>query len=560
MFEEGKGAKGGKKDLILTKKNRQRKRKLSEQMSEEKTLAEKKEKQEKEKQLIANNSPKKEQRKEPPQRRKKAGIAPIPETKKKDKQVLQKEELTKAPSSPKTFDNQVSLENKEENLERKNINGINNAQKEPKKSKPVEIPKQKEEIKEQNINHEEKPKANNQRKKTKAGIPYKEDTESLENDFSEEKNTSTTVQESTLPQDENPLWELKVIQELENLIKENQYQLDKLFAEYYLLEKEVDEVQYSEDAKYLSQEIEKLLDQLEKIKRELEVLVDTIDLENIYQLHDDYLTCLVENYKQQVSREIIIDQVQDFKHDPEYLSIMKKIILFEQARDELEIEVKEKQNELELRDQDFEKLKTECLEIEKTTTLLQRLIDEANLALEEIQTKVAETVHVTENVKTRLKSSLSLMAQILLMMALLKKKPFKQSIGLMAIEGVLAINILRELLNPKEIKEVTLTSDIKDYQDEILSAINDVGSVTDLVEKSLVDIQEIHKNFEHDFSIYQDLPEYKELLTTIITMEEELAANKEKIIFVQKEMARELEKNDQKVKRYENLAAEQNEK
>ena len=49
MFEEGKGAKGGKKDLILTKKNRQRKRKLSEQMSEEKTLAEKKEKQEKEK-------------------------------------------------------------------------------------------------------------------------------------------------------------------------------------------------------------------------------------------------------------------------------------------------------------------------------------------------------------------------------------------------------------------------------------------------------------------------------------------------------------------------------
>ena len=261
-----------------------------------------------------------------------------------------------------------------------------------------------------------------------------------------------------------------------------------------------------------------------------------------------------------MSKEIIIDQVQDFKHDPEYLSIMKKIILFEQARDELEIEVKEKQNELELRDQDFEKLKTECLEIEKTTTLLQRLIDEANLALEEIQTKVAETVHVTENVKTRLKSSLSLMAQILLMMALLKKKPFKQSIGLMAIEGVLAINILRELLNPKEIKEVTLTSDIKDYQDEILSAINDVGSVTDLVEKSLVDIQEIHKNFEHDFSIYQDLPEYKELLITIITMEEELPANKEKIVFVQKEMARELEKNDQKVKRYENLAAEQNEK
>ena len=555
MFDEGKGAKGGKKDLIQTKKNEQKKRKLSEQEIEEKLLAEKKEKQEKEKQLIANNSPKKEQGKEPPQRRKKAGIAPVPETKKKEKQASPKEELTKASSSPKTVDNQVSLENKKENLKRKNINGINNTQKEPEKSKPVEITKQKEEIKEQNINHEEKQKENIQRKKRKAGIPSKENTESLENDFYEEKNTSPTVQETSLPQDENPLWELKVIQELENLIKENQYLLDKLFAEYYLLEKEVDEVQYSEDAKYLSQEIEKLLDQLEQIKRELEILVDTVDLENIYELHDDYLTYLVDNYKQQASKEMIIDQVQDFKHDPEYMSIMKKIILFEQARDELEEQVKEKQNELDLRDQDFEILKTECLEIEKTIPLLQRLIDEANLALEKIQTKVAETVHITENVKTRLKSSLSLMAQILLMMALLKKKPFKQSIGLMAIEGVLAINILRELLNPKEIKEVTLTSDIKDYQDEILSAINDVGSVTDLVEKSLVDIQEIHKNFEHDFSIYQDLPEYKELLTTIITMEEELAANKEKIVFVQKEMARELEKNDQKVKRYENLTA-----
>ena len=555
MFDEGKGAKGGKKDLIQTKKNEQKKIKLSEQEIEEKLLVEKKKKQEKEKQIIANNPPKKGQGKQPTKRRKKAGIAPVPEDKKKEKQPSPKEELTKATSSPKRVDSQVSLENKEEKEKDKNTTGINNTQKEPEKRKLAAVPNSKEETKEQNINHEEKQKANIQRKKRKAGIPSKEDTESLENDFSEEKNTSPTVQETSLPQDENPLWELKVIQELENLIKENRYQLDKLFAEYYLLEKEVDEVQYSEDAKYLSQEIEKLLDQLEQIKRELEILVDTVDLENIYELHDDYLTYLVDNYKQQVSKEMIIDQVQDFKHDPEYMSIMKKIILFEQARDELEEQVKEKQNELDLRDQDFEILKTECLEIEKTIPLLQQLIDEANLALEEIQTKVAETVHITENVKIRLKSSLSLMAQILLMMALLKKKPFKQSMGLMAVEGIIAANIVKELLKPKEVKEITLTSDIKNYQDEILSAINDVGSVTDLVEKSLVDIQEIHKNFEHDFSIYQDLPEYKELLTTIITMEEELAANKEKIVFVQKEMARELEKNDQKVKRYENLAA-----
>ena len=555
MFDEGKGAKGGKKDLIQTKKNEQKKIKLSEQEIEEKLLVEKKKKQEKEKQIIANNPPKKGQGKQPTKRRKKAGIAPVPEDKKKEKQPSPKEELTKATSSPKRVDSQVSLENKEEKEKDKNTTGINNTQKEPEKRKLAAVPNSKEETKEQNINHEEKQKANIQRKKRKAGIPSKEDTESLENDFSEEKNTSPTVQETSLPQDENPLWELKVIQELENLIKENRYQLDKLFAEYYLLEKEVDEVQYSEDAKYLSQEIEKLLDQLEQIKRELEILVDTVDLENIYELHDDYLTYLVDNYKQQVSKEMIIDQVQDFKHDPEYMSIMKKIILFEQARDELEEQVKEKQNELDLRDQDFEILKTECLEIEKTIPLLQQLIDEANLALEEIQTKVAETVHITENVKIRLKSSLSLVAQILLMMALLKKKPFKQSMGLMAVEGIIAANIVKELLKPKEVKEITLTSDIKNYQDEILSAINDVGSVTDLVEKSLVDIQEIHKNFEHDFSIYQDLPEYKELLTTIITMEEELSANKEKIVFVQKEMARELEKNDQKVKRYENLAA-----
>lgn len=555
MFDEGKGAKGGKKDLIQTKKNEQKKIKLSEQEIEEKLLVEKKKKQEKEKQIIANNPPKKGQGKQPTKRRKKAGIAPVPEDKKKEKQPSPKEELTKATSSPKRVDSQVSLENKEEKEKDKNTTGINNTQKEPEKRKLAAVPNSKEETKEQNINHEEKQEANIQRKKRKAGIPSKEDTESLENDFSEEKNTSPTVQETSLPQDENPLWELKVIQELENLIKENRYQLDKLFAEYYLLEKEVDEVQYSEDAKYLSQEIEKLLDQLEQIKRELEILVDTVDLENIYELHDDYLTYLVDNYKQQVSKEMIIDQVQDFKHDPEYMSIMKKIILFEQARDELEEQVKEKQNELDLRDQDFEILKTECLEIEKTIPLLQQLIDEANLALEEIQTKVAETVHITENAKIRLKSSLSLMAQILLMMALLKKKPFKQSMGLMAVEGIIAANIVKELLKPKEVKEITLTSDIRNYQDEILSAINDVGSVTDLVEKSLVDIQEIHKNFEHDFSIYQDLPEYKELLTTIITMEEELAANKEKIVFVQKEMARELEKNDQKVKRYENLAA-----
>lgn len=544
MFSEEIGAKGGKKDLALTKKNKQRKKKIIQQEQEEKQLLEKKKKQEKEKQEVTN----KEAKKEVPKKRKKAGITPIPEEKPHQKKPPEIQ------PTPKKVDYQKIEKNKQETSKEEKHKKEKHEEEKP----LIENPKQKEKTEsKEKTKSEDKPKEEERvtikPKNKKAGLSPKEDITPLEHTFPEEKNTPPIVEEEALLPEENPLWELKVIQELENLIKENQYQLDKLFAEYYLLEKETDDIQYSKDAEYLSQEIEKLLDQLEKIKRELEVLVDTIDLENIYQLHDDYLTYLVENYKQQVSKEMIIDQVQDFKHDPEYLSIMKKIILFEQARDELEEQIKDKQYELDLRDQDFERLKTECLEIEKTTALLQQLIQEANRSLEEIQAKVAETVHISENVKTRLKSSLSLMGQILLMMALLKKKPFKQSIGLMAVEGILAANILKELLNPKEIKEITLTSDIKNYQEEILSAINDVGSVTTLVEKSLVDIQEVRKNFEHNFSIYQDLPEYKELLTTILDMEEELKTNKEKIVFVQQEMARELEKNDQKVKRYENL-------
>ena len=532
MFSEEIGAKGGKKDLALTRKNKQRKKKIIQQEQEEKQVLEKKKIQEQNKQVTTNNVAKKQRT---TNRIKKAGTVPDSKKELSSQQPLKsKEEIKPIPS--KVNDQEIE-KNKQEYQSQKEKNLIENQE-------PEKITSNKKERK-----------VSKENKARKVVLAPKEATNSLENDFSDTKNTSSTIQEKSIPQEENPLWELKVIQELENLIKENQYQLDKLFAEYYLLEKEVDAVQYSEDSQYLSQEIEKLLDQLERIKRELEVLVDTIDLENIYQLHDDYLTYLVENYKQQVSKDMIIKQVEDFKHDPEYLSIMKKIILFEQARNELEEQVKDKQYELDLRDQEFEQLKTECLEIEKTTTLLQQLIDDANRALIDIQAKVAETVHVSENVKTRLKSSLSLMAQILLMIALLKKKPFKQSIGLMAVEGILAANILKELLNPKEIKEITLTSDIKDYQDEIISAINDVGAVTDLVEKSLVDIQEVRKNFEQDFRIYQDLAEYKELLTMMLDMEEELTANKEKIVFVQQEMARELEKNDQKVKRYENLAA-----
>lgn len=544
MFSEEIGAKGGKKDLTLTRKNKQRKKKIIQQEQEEKQVLEKKKIQEQNKQVTTNNVTKKQRT---TNRIKKAGTVPDSKKELSSQQPLKsKEEIKPIPS--KVNDREIEKNKQEYQSQKENTLTENQEQELKSKNTP------KEEQEKVTSNKKER-KTNKENKVRKVVLAPKEATNSLENDFSDTKNTSSTIQEKSIPQEENPLWELKVIQELENLIKENQYQLDKLFAEYYLLEKEVDAVQYSEDSQYLSQEIEKLLDQLERIKRELEVLVDTIDLENIYQLHDDYLTYLVENYKQQASKDMIINQVEDFKHDPEYLSIMKKIILFEQARNELEEQVKDKQYELDLRDQEFEQLKTECLEIEKTTTLLQQLIDDANRALIDIQAKVAETVHVSENVKTRLKSSLSLMAQILLMIALLKKKPFKQSIGLMAVEGILAANILKELLNPKEIKEITLTSDIKDYQDEIISAINDVGAVTDLVEKSLVDIQEVRKNFEQDFRIYQDLAEYKELLTMMLDMEEELTANKEKIVFVQQEMARELEKNDQKVKRYENLVA-----
>ncbi len=532
MFSENKGAKGGKRDLLISERNRQKKKKRKELELEIKQEHEKKQLEEKTEIKLKKPevTPPSNQPRQRIVRKKKAGtcVSLEEELEEEKKKEIENKNTDKVITSKENKDEIIHQEEKKPE------------HKQEKKQEDLELT-------EEGI--QEKPKQVTPRRikpKKKAGVPLEELSEK------EEKEEYSPL---SFDQD-NPALELKVVQELENLVKENQYQLDKLISEYQILEQETEDVFTLTDANYLQEEIERLLDRLEQIKKEISLLIDTDDLDNIYQLQDDYFTYLVDQYKHQVEQDLVIEQVSDFKRSPEYLSIIEEIILFEQMQEALQQQISEKQDELELRDDEFEALKWDYLEIEKTTNELQKIIDEANQQLEEIKRKVEEAVHVEKIVKTRLKSSLSVIGQMLLFMALLKKKPFMESVGATTVEALLAIHLLNELLHPKEVEEVQLVADIKNYQEDITMAISDVDQVTFLVDYSLKSIAELKQNFEENFSQYQDvLPEYQELFSSISNMEKELTDNKDKIERIQKEMNEQLEKNDQKVKRYEDLTA-----
>ena len=376
-------------------------------------------------------------------------------------------------------------------------------------------------------------------------IPFKEDK--FISEVKPIKRNKVTVKDKV-----NPLLEKRIIKELEDSLKKLEYDLLNIEDDLYILTKETNDSYNKDELKEKLKLIEELLLKLEIIKEDMKILFK--DSKNLYKLDNEYLNHLLNNYQELLKDDTLLNET---KHQEEYKYIIRKIIELEKERDYLEEEVKDKQEALEINAKEFAKLEDKFSDIKNISANLKNIITETEKILEGLRSKVNQSVNISERVEYQIKNSFELFLKTIFLMDIMRRRRKKSSAALTGITALIGASILNDILNPKKTKVTIKSCDIVDYCSDIYNSLNDVSSLANFLNKNISDIRSLKKSFEKDFSIYQDeIPEYRLLLDSMDKVEKELLSRENDIRYLKDNLNVELNKNNQKVKKYNDLVKE----
>lgn len=351
------------------------------------------------------------------------------------------------------------------------------------------------------------------------------------------------------------LLELAVVNEFEVILKNHRYDLNNLIIDYNVLKKEVDNAIEVDELDKVSEEIDELIRKLEIIKKEMALLTSSGTFNDIYKLHDPYLENIIDEYKESLlySKEVL-DTVENLENNKLHVSIINKINEFEKEKDKLTKKLNDTKEKYEIRDEDFIKWKENYLNIEDINKNLDNIATLADEKLAEIEELVNKSVDITEIVEHRMMGTLEILTRTMIIMAMIRRNTMMQANVAMAGGTLATFNAIRHMINPDLGTRTRLVADITDYKDMIVNTMNDTENINQLINDSLSDVSRMKTIFEDQFKEYKyDFPEYKEIFEKLDKIEKEMLERKQNMVRISHELEYQYNKNNAKVKQYENL-------
>jgi len=142
--------------------------------------------------------------------------------------------------------------------------------------------------------------------------------------------------------------------EFKTILDNKLTELNELVLETkYLSNKTQDEVEIDELIK-IEKQFNELIEQIEKIKFEINSLTDSATFKNIHKLNNIELINLIDKYKNTYQKTDILNQLDKLEHSELYSNIVKKLIIFETEQNYLENTLNDKKKKYSIRDQEFE--------------------------------------------------------------------------------------------------------------------------------------------------------------------------------------------------------------
>ena len=464
-------------------------------------------------------------------------------------QIISKEFYEKMEELKKNFEDDAVLdyEEKEKSLEEETVNvsplvdkDIDNVLIEKKKDivtdekteleeqeeKDKRIEEQKEEVKitEENILTTEETKEKEIKEETEVKIEeekLKEETNSIEE--SEETKQAEKQELEEEIEDQIGSDELIILYQLEKMIREDYYELKDIEYKIDVISIKEDQTLLKEDIKALKSELESLLERFDQLKDKYKIF----DIGDLPDVDSSYISTLLRDYKLGVkgNSEInsLIKKIEETKRS---IGIIETIIITEQKKDDLNEQLEDKYEKYDIRDKEFEELEDKVSNIDTIQREIATLSYDLEKSLNDLEKKVTDTIIIENKVERIVKRvpNINKVLSSALMFAVASKMP-KSPIGNVAKAFFIAaaINDMSNIIEQKEEVRHTKTVSYMDFSKEILKSEKDLKNISYMIDDALLEVRNITYYFEVELKEYADqIPEYKELLSNLETIEEQL--------------------------------------
>lgn len=341
----------------------------------------------------------------------------------------------------------------------------------------------------------------------------------------------------------------EIIYSLENKCDSILFNLDNLYSEYYNISLYSDDEIIKEDCERKLNEIIKIKKEIEKLDEQFNIITSSKYLDNILELDDSNLVDKIINYK------LLCTSIKDkkelynnYKKIDVYDKLNEYFSIFSKKIDDLNQEKEKKIEELELRDKDFDLFKKNVdsvnIKNEQYFLIINRQVDICNKILNDV-----DKIYKSEEVYNKINGLGNFISSSVRYLFYLSVSPFRRLIPSIAMNTLAArdmVNIARNSLSSETIRKVNYYA--KDHEYELNKYLYDVNDLSNLLHSTMDDIQSFKREFDKKFGKYKnDIYEYGDVLSKIDKIEKMLNFNMEKVNKIKKDIVKGKEKNKNKL-------------
>ncbi|MDD4036086.1 MAG: hypothetical protein PHS45_02030 [Bacilli bacterium] len=287
-----------------------------------------------------------------------------------------------------------------------------------------------------------------------------------------------------------------------------------------------------------------LLDRLKKLEEEYKDLFTGDIFKYLVNTEYKYLvTEILNDYMKDLESNVNLeDKIKKYEKD---FSVIKEIIELQSQKDDIKLDLVNKNKQLRERDYQYQKSEITALEIEKIKDRIEYDLNHQQKYISELAEEIKYITPV-EKITTRITGLDRFITNAA--KAVVGVSLCNNPVGLV-VGAVFVSNAVRGMRNSIRTEQVTSYIASNDLEKELVASGSILNYIEKTIDKSLSDISALKMDFKTTFRDYINvLPEYTETLDKIEALEVDLLDQQKEIKKTNQTLDEELDKNIQYVK------------
>jgi len=353
------------------------------------------------------------------------------------------------------------------------------------------------------------------------------------------------------------LIQISVIEEIDNLLKNDAYDLrDIKYRIEVLNQQEKDEV-LLENIEKIQKELEDLIKRFNEIKKKYEYAYSNISVKDIDMINDLDLGLSISDYiingKNGIDNSTTLDQIHEIE---EFIDIINNIIEIEKQKDIVQESIDGKLIDYSIRDEEFIQLQDDYADIEDINKLIEKYNIEMDSIFADLDVKIANSTEITRTIENSFSivPDINRMINATILLASAEMIPPTPLGNLFRVSlFVSAAHMMATAFTPQTQEREIIRTTVTDYSKDIINSKATIYDVLGNIEDAFSKINYMKETFEKEFSQYSSqIPEYDELIKNIFAVEKELERQQTIAYDYSSKFDHALSINNQKVKTLEN--------